>query len=468
MARFHKNIRKKAYAVTQAEQHYKKMTETPVEHLIVSLAIPTVISMLITNIYNLADTYFVGTLGVSASGAVGVVYTLMSVLQAIGFMLGHGAGSVISRLLALQDVDRASRYSAISFYLALGFGALVTLLGIPLINPLMRLMGSTDTILPYARMYGLYILASAPLMVSSLVLNNILRYEGKAFYGMIGLTLGGILNMIGDPIFIYIFHMGVAGAGLSTALSQAISFVVLVVLFRHHAQCRLSPRNFKFDLPIIADILTTGFPNLFRQGLMSVSSGILNHCAGVYGDACVSAMAITSRCQNFMVSVAIGVCQGFQPVAGFNYQAQKYARLRRAFRFTMIVTLMVLAVFGLAGLGFSTEIIALFQRDAEVLRIGGTALRYSCLFLVFSAVNLSPSMLFQTCGYKGQALLLASLRGGLCFIPLILILPHFMDMLGLQLAQPLSDLLTAILTVPFALRFFRSIPQVDIHLAADD
>lgn len=454
--------------MTQAEQHYKKMTSTPVEHLIVSLAIPTVISMLITNIYNLADTYFVGTLGVSASGAVGVVYTLMSVLQAIGFMLGHGAGSVISRLLALQDVERASRYSSISFYLALGFGAAVTLLGLPLINPLMRLMGSTETILPYARMYGLYILAAAPLMVSSLVLNNILRYEGKAFYGMIGLTLGGILNMIGDPIFIYLFHMDVAGAGLSTALSQAVSFVVLVVLFRHHAQSRLGLRNFRLDLHIIADILTTGFPNLFRQGLMSVSSGILNHCAGVYGDACVSAMAITSRCQNFMVSVAIGVCQGFQPVAGFNYQAQKYARLRRAFRFTMTVTLLVLALFGVGAFAFSSAIIGLFQRDAQVLRIGGTALRYCCIFLVFSAVNLSPSMLFQTCGYKGQALLLASLRGGLCFIPLVLILPSFLGMLGLQLAQPLGDLLTAIISLPFALRFFRELPRSDVHLAADD
>ncbi len=454
--------------MTQAEQHYKKMTQTPVEHLIVSLAIPTVISMLITNIYNLADTYFVGTLGVSASGAVGVVFTLMSVLQAIGFMLGHGAGSIISRLLALQDVDRASRYSSISFYLALGFGALVTLLGIPLINPLMRLMGSTETILPYARIYGLYILASAPLMVSSLVLNNILRYEGKAFYGMIGLTLGGILNMIGDPIFIYVFHMGVGGAGLSTALSQAVSFAVLVFLFRYHAQSRLSLRNFSFDRHIIADIVTTGFPNLFRQGLMSVSSGILNHCAGVYGDACVSAMAITSRCQNFMVSIAIGVCQGFQPVAGFNFQAQKYGRLRRAFRFTMLMTLLILALFSVVGLVFSPAIIGLFQRDPEVLRIGGTALRYACICLIFSAVNLSPSMLFQTCGYKGQALLLASLRGGLCFIPLVLILPAFLGMLGLQLAQPLSDVLTAALTIPFALRFFRTTPREDVHLATDD
>ena len=281
--------------MTQAELHYQRMTRTPVERLIVSLSVPTIISMLISNIYNLADTYFVGSLGVSASGAVGVVFTLMTVLQAIGFMLGHGAGSVISRLLAKQDADAASHYASTSFFLAIGVGALFLLLGIPLIDPLMRAMGSTATILPYARDYGVYILAAAPMLIASLVLNNVLRYEGMAFYAMIGLSLGAILNMVGDPIFIYGLHMGVSGAGLSTALSQTVSFIVLLILFQRHAQSRLSPRNFSANLHTIWDILSTGFPNLFRQGLMSVSSGVLNHCAGVYGDACVSAMAITAR-----------------------------------------------------------------------------------------------------------------------------------------------------------------------------
>ena len=453
--------------MTQAELHYQRMTQTPVERLIVSLSVPTIISMLISNIYNLADTYFVGSLGVSASGAVGVVFTLMTVLQAIGFMLGHGAGSVISRLLAKQDADAASHYASTSFFLAIGVGALFLLLGIPLIDPLMRAMGSTDTILPYARSYGICILAAAPMLIASLVLNNVLRYEGMAFYAMIGLSLGAILNMIGDPIFIYGLHMGVSGAGLSTALSQTVSFIVLLILFQRHAQSRLSPRNFSANKHTIWDILSTGFPNLFRQGLMSVSSGVLNHCAGVYGDACVSAMAITSRCQSFMLGIAIGVCQGFQPVAGFNYQAKKYVRLRRAFRFTFLATVAILAMLGCVGLILAPQIVTRFQSDPDVLRIGGRALRLVSLGLVFSALNLSPSMLFQTCGLKGRALLLATLRGGLCFIPVLLILAPLLGVTGLQLAQPCADVLTGLLSLPFTLRFFRELPKADILTAAD-
>ena len=455
--------------MTQSEAHYKRMTETPVEHLIATLAVPSILSMLITNVYNLADTYFVGTLGVSASGAVGVVFTLMTILQALGFMLGHGSGSVISRLLAERDVETASRYISTSFFAALGLGGILMLFGIPLITPLMRLLGSTETILPYAREYGLYILISAPLLMASLVLNNVLRYEGKANYGAIGLTLGGVLNMIGDPILIYGFGMGVDGAGLSTAISQAISFTVLLAMFIRHAQCKISLRHLRRTNPhIIADILTTGFPNLFRQGLMSVSSGILNHAAGVFGDACVSAMAITSRVQNFLVSIAIGICQGFQPVAGFNYQVKKYARLRRAFRFTLILNIIVLAVMGGASLSFAPFIVSRFQKSPDVLRIGAPALRYTSVCLVFSAFNLAPAMLFQTCGKKGRALLLASLRGGICFIPFILTLPPVLGLLGIQLSQPLGDILMAAISLPVTIHFFRHIPREDVHVPEDD
>lgn len=454
--------------MTQAEQHYRHMTETPVEKLILSLSVPTIVSMLISNIYNLADTYFVGTLGVSASGAVGVVFTLMSLLQAFGFMLGHGAGSVVSRLLAQRDVDAASRYVSTSFFLAVGLGALVALAGIPLSTPLMRLMGSTETILPYARSYGLYILAAAPALVGSLVLNNVLRYEGKAFYGMIGLGLGGVLNIIGDPICIYLFDMGIAGAGLATALSQVVSLAVLLFLFRRHAQSRLSIKNFAREGHTIWDIVTTGFPNLFRQGLTSVSSGILNNCAGAFGDAAVSAMAITNRCQFFMFSVALGIGQGFQPVAGFNYQARKYARLRRAFRFTLTSALCVLAAVCAAGAAFAPQIVRLFQSDPEVLRIGALALRFASASLLFTPLNIAPNMLFQTCGLKGRAMLLAGLRGGLCFIPLLLILPPMLGLLGVQLSQPIADVLTALLSAPFAVHFFHHIPREDMHVAADD
>ena len=454
--------------MTESELHYRKMTQTPVEKLIATLAVPTIISMLISNIYNLADTYFVGTLGVSASGAVGIVFTLMAILQAIGFMLGHGSGSVISRLLAEKDTDTASRYISTSFFLALGAGLVFVVLGIPFVKPFMRLLGSTETILPYAVQYGVFILAAAPAMIGSLVLNNVLRYEGKAFYAMIGLTTGGVLNMALDPLFIYVFHMGVAGAGLATALSQVVSFLVLLFMFRHHAQTKISIRLFAPRLRLIGDIVTTGFPSLFRQGLSSISSGILNNAAGAFSDACVSAMAITGRCQFFMLSIALGIGQGFQPVAGFNYQAHKYVRLRRAFRFTLVSALCVLVLFCGCGFAFAPAIVRLFQSDPEVLRIGGKALRFASLSLLFTPFNITPNMLFQSAGQKGRALFLACLRSGVCFIPLLLILPNTLGLLGVQLSQPCSDVLSSIISVPFFIHFFRHLPAEDQHVAADD
>ena len=454
--------------MSEAELHYKKMTETPVEKLIISLSIPTIISMLISNIYNLADTYFVGTLGVSASGAVGIVFTLMAILQAIGFMLGHGSGSVISRLLADKDVDTASRYISTSFFLALGFGLIFVLFGIPFVHPLMRLLGSTDTILPYAAQYGIYILASAPFMIGSLVLNNVLRYEGKAFFAMIGLTTGGLLNIALDPIFIYGLNMGVAGAGLATGLSQMVSFFILLIMFRRHAQTKISPKYFTPRGYVVGDVITTGFPSLFRQGLTSISSGILNNAAGSFGDACVSAMAITGRCQFFMLSIALGIGQGFQPVAGFNFQAHKYARLRRAFRFTLVAGMAVLAVLCSAGCVFAPSIVGIFQSDPEVRRIGGLALRFASISLIFTPLCITPNMLFQSAGQKGRALLLACLRSGICFIPLLLVLPPLLGLLGVQLSQPGADVLSALISFPFAIHFFRHLPREDQHVAADD
>ena len=454
--------------MTQTELHYKKMTRTPVEKLIIRLSIPTIISMLISNVYNLVDTYFVGTLGVSASGAVGVVFTLMTILQAIGFTLGHGAGSVTSRLLAQKDVKTASDYVSTSFFLALFSGLMLTLIGIPLSAPLMRLLGSTETILPYAQDYGVWILAAAPVMIGSLVLNNVLRYEGKAFYGMIGLTIGGVLNMIGDPICIYGLNMGVAGAGFATAVSQLISFIVLLVMHFKHAQSRISIRNVRLKGVLIGDIITTGAPSMIRQGMSSISSGILNNCAGSFGDACVSAMAITGRCQFFMLSIALGIGQGFQPVSGFNYQAKKYARLRRACRFTMLSGIGVLLVVCGLGCAFSPQLVALFQSDPEVLRIGSRALRFASISLIFTPINIAPNMLFQSAGLKLRALLTACLRNGVCFIPMLLILPPLLGELGVQLAQPIADVASSLLSIPFAIHFFRHIPKEDMHVPMDD
>lgn len=315
---------------------YEKMTKEPVSKLVIELGIPTTISMLVTSIYNMADTFFVGKLGNSASGAVGVVFGLMAIIQALGFMFGHGAGSIIARLLGAKDKDKATNYASVSFFSALFSGMFLGIIGLVFTNQLMRLLGSTTTILPYARDYGRYILIATPITMASFVLNNILRYEGKAYLAMIGLTTGGVLNIILDPILIYKCRMGIAGAGLATSFSQCVSFSILLSMFlRRKTQSRLIFARFTANLKQLPLIMQTGFPSLVRQGLNSVASMFLNHYAGFYGDSAIAAMSIVNRICFFIFAVGLGIGQGFQPVCGFNYGAKRFDRVKKAFYFTV-------------------------------------------------------------------------------------------------------------------------------------
>ena len=323
------------HAQLQSEEKYKQMTETPIPKLILRLGIPTIASMLITSVYNMTDTYFVGQLGKSASGAIGIVFSLMAIFQAFGFMFGHGAGSNISRRLGQHDVDSATRFASTGFFLALLMGAVIGVFGLLFLTPLMYLLGSTETILPFARDYGMWILLAGPIFTGSCVLNNILRYEGMSFLAMIGLVSGGFLNMILDPILIFLFDMGTSGAGLSTAISQAVSFLILLYMFlagRTESKLKLSKVTRQWQE--IWLIVATGLPSLIRQGLASLSGLLLNHQAGIYGDAAVAAMSIVNRITSFIFSVGLGMGQGYQPVAAFNYGAKIYSRVRKGFWFT--------------------------------------------------------------------------------------------------------------------------------------
>lgn len=312
-----------------AQEQFDKMTKTPVHQLVLTLGLPTTISMLVTNVYNMADTFFVSRLGTSASGATGVVFALMAIIQAFGFMLGHGAGSNISRKLGGRDVESARIFASTSFFLSLLCGSLMGILGLVLQEPLMRILGSTDSILPYAKEYSTWILLAAPAMASSCVMNNILRYEGKAVFAMMGLAFGGILNIFGDAVLIFGLDMGVRGAGISTAVSQYVGAAILISPFlREKVQSRISIKYFTHSWKDITNIIAVGFPSLMRQGLNSVSVMVLNLCSAVYGDAAIAAMSIVSRVINFLFCVALGIGQGFQPVSAFNYGAGKYSRVR--------------------------------------------------------------------------------------------------------------------------------------------
>ena len=443
-------------------QQYKKMTETPIPKLILGLAAPTILSMLITSIYNLADTFFVGQISTSASGAVGIVSSLMAILQALGFMLGHGSGSIISRSLGSQNTDAATRFASTSFFTALVFGGIITAAGLLTLPDFMMLLGSTETILPHACAYARYILLAAPIMMSSLVMNNILRYEGKASFAMIGLVTGGLLNIALDPLFIFGLGMGTAGAGLATALSQTISFCILLSMFlrgKTVSQFRItavthSPAEF-------GTILMTGMPSFGRQGLNSIGGMLLNIAARGYGDAAVAGMSIVSRIFMFIISVAIGVGQGLQPVAAFNYGARKFRRVRQAAIFTMGAAFCMLVVLVALCWVDSDALIRLFRDDPEVTAVALPAFHYQCLAILLQPVIVVANMTFQSVGKAGRATFLACCRQGVFFIPLILILPHTFGLVGVEICQPIADALTFIVSLPFLLAFLKQLDRMD-------
>ena len=435
------------------DRQYKEMTETSVEKLILRLSVPTIISMLVTNIYNMADTFFVGKLGTSASAAIGIVFSLMTINQALGFMCGHGCGSNISRKLGNKQGDEAIKFASTGFFMSLFLGVLIMIIGIIFMEPLLRRMGSTDTIMPYAKSYGICILLSG-----SCVLNNVLRYEGKASLAMVGLTLGGVLNIIGDPIFIFVLNMGTLGAGISTAVSQVISFFVLLSMFGgDRTVSRLRFSAVSWDIKDILNILYTGLPSLIRQGMMSVSTMVLNYMSMPYGDAAIAAMSIVSRVCNFIFAIALGISQGFQPVSAFNFGAKKFKRVKRAFIFCCGLSMIILGVLSVLSLIFSGHIIGLFRNDADVIRIGTFALRAQCIVLFVSPITLAASMMFQGAGENLASSIASFLRSGITFIPMVAILPRFFGIYGIQLAQPVADVISFVVVMPLIVRFFKKI-----------
>lgn len=442
---------------------FEKMTKTPIPKLILTLSVPTIISMLVTNIYNLVDTAFVGKLGTSASGAVGVVFGFMAIIQAFGFMFGQGTGSIISRALGQQDKNKASVHASLGFAASFACGLLITLVGFIFLDDIVMLLGSTKTIAPYARTYITYILAAAPFMSSSLTLNNILRYEGRASLGMIGLMTGAVLNMAGDPFFMFVLKMGIAGAGLSTAISQFVSWCILVSMFlTGKTDSKLSLAQFReSSVLMVFNIMATGFPSLLRQGLNSFTTVLLNSRCRIYGDAAVAAMSIVTRIIFFAFSVALGIGQGFQPVSGFNYGAKKYSRLRKAFLFTMAVSEGIIVVGCAALIIFSGNLIGIFRDDPEVIKIGVRALRLQALSQLALPPCMAIEMLFQSTGKRLGASILSSLRSGLLFIPALLILSHLRGLSGIQEAQPVSLLFSLPLTIPFGIVFFKRLPKTD-------
>ena len=438
------------------EKQFVKLTQTPIKRLIPRLAIPTVISMLITMAYNIADTYFVSKISLEASGATGILLSLMGIIQATGFMYGQGAGSNISRRLGARQLKEARIYASTAFFTALFIGFIIMLLGLIFIEPLMLAMGSTVTILPSAVSYGRWILIAAPAMISSFVMNNILRFEGMAKLAMVGIATGAILNILLDPILIFAVKLGIDGAGIATAGSQYISMFILLSFFiAKKPQSRISPKYFSFKPHVNLDIIKVGCSSFARQGLNSLSTMVLNIVAQPYGDSCIAAMSIIAKIGMLIFSTSLGIGQGFQPVCSFNYGAKKYDRVKEAIKFLWFFSTLVIAFISGICFAFAPSLVGIFRSESEVISIGTTALRILCIAMLFLPTVMVGNMTFQSTGKNGRAFFLSCAQNGLFFIPLILILSKLIGILGIQMSQPLGYIISAIISAPLIIIFMK-------------
>ena len=452
----------------QHRDNYTFLTQGPVYRVIGTMAVPTIVSMLVTSLYNVADTYFVGKISTQAVAAVGIVFSVMFVIQAFSFFFGNGSGNYIARELGAQRHHNAEAMASTGFFYALAAGLLIMVVGLFWLKPLSVWLGSTPTILPYTEKYLGIILLGAPLMTGSLCLNNQMRFQGNASFAMWGIVAGAIVNVGLNPILIFWLDWGITGAALATVFGQLASFVVLLRMTRHGGSIRISFRHFSTSHIYIKEILAGGTPSLSRQGLTSVASILLNVAAARYGDAAVAAMSIANRFTMIVMASVIGLGHGFQPFCGFSYGARLYGRVRKGFWFTVRIGTCFLLTCTVLGWIFSDAIVELFRNDAEVIRIGTQALRWQLVSLPVMSLFLTASMLMQTIRKTFRANLLAASRSGLFFIPLIVVLPRFFGLQGVMMSQACSDICSILLTLPLLYKTFSELRQAQRAGAPND
>ncbi len=411
------------------------------------MAVPTIISMLITSLYNIADTFFVGHINTQSTAAIGITFTAMFLMQAIGFFFGHGSGNYISRELGAKRHDNARNMASMGFFSCFFAGCIVCIIGLLLLQPIALGLGSTPTILPYTERYMGIIFLGAPFFMSSLTLNNQLRLQGNARYAMVGIVAGALLNVVLDPVLIFAAGMGITGAALATVIGQLVSFCILFVMTYHAGNIPIRWTSFKFSLNGFKEIFYGGSPSFSRQGLEAISTMLLNLAAANYGDAAIAGMSVVNRVCMLIMAVIIGLGQGFQPVCGFCYGAKLYKRLREGFWFTVRLGTIFLLVCTLGGFAFTDTIIAIFRNDPEVIAVGSTALCWQLATLPFGATIMISNMMMQTCRKPWRANLLAAARRGIFFIPLVIILPTCFGLKGVEMCQAWSDTLAFLTTV---------------------
>lgn len=439
------------------QEQYNKMTQKGVAALVLSLAVPTIAAMLVTSVYNMADTYFVSSMGSSATAAVGIVLSLMAMIQAVGFALGMGSATKVSILLGKEDIEQANRYGVGAVVAAVTTGILMTIAGLYYFEPLLQLLGATPTMLPYALEYGRYILLAAPCMNLSFVLNNLLRAEGKAKYAMTSIVAGALLNIVLDAVFIWGFSMGVTGAGISTAVSQGVSCVIL--LYWYLARKTVLQLHMKWisRKPVIYwEIIKNGISSFVRQGLVSTAAAITNVAAAAYGDEMVAGISVMNRIFFLLFSLIVGFVQGYSPVAGYNYGAEKPRRVKKAFVFALGFGVVAMSLLAYGACFYAEFLVNLFGVEQGLAQeTAVTALRYQCVLLPLILASVVCNMTYQAMGKAVSATFLAACRQGIFFIPFIYVFPRFWGIQGILLAQPAADLATFLCSIPFGIGFMK-------------
>ena len=445
-----------------ADLQYEKMVNTPVSKLIAKLAVPTVISMLVTSIYNMADTFFVSQINTQASAAVGVVFPIMAIIQAFGFTLGMGSGSLVSIRLGQKRNSEANVIASTAFFSSIFFGIIVTLLGNLFTSQILSFVGASKSVLPYAKAYATYIFWGAPFICASFVMNNDLRSEGKAYLSMIALTFGGVLNIFLDPLFIYVIGLGISGAAIATLVSQFVSFSILLSFYlRKKTVVKISVKTVSVKNGTLWKIICTGIPSLARQGLASIASILLNTSAAVYGDAAIAAMSIATKILMFVASIMIGIGQGFSPVSGYNYGAKRFDRVKKAYFFMIASGSSIMSFFAVVIFIFARQILQAFIDDQTAIDIGVVALRWQVSFIPLHPLIVGTNMLMQSTRHIKSATFLSMNRQGVFFIPAILVLPKLLGLTGVEISQFVADVCSAIAAIPFAIAFFKKMNKME-------
>ncbi len=441
------------------------MMNEPIPRLITKMALPTIVAFIINSVYSLADTYFVSSLGTNATAAVSVNASLDQLIMMCGSMLAVGANSYIARLLGKGDKEKASQVLSTAFFGAFGFGAILMVIGNLLMVPMVRLLGATPTCETYSIDYATYVLYAAPFMAANFVMNQCLRSEGSATRSMLGMGLGGILNCFLDPIFIFGFDMGVAGASLATAISKCISFCILIFPYiTHRSLLHLSIRHVRPSWDIISEIAKVGSSSLFRNGLAIVSGIALNSIAGDISDSVLAAVGVCTKVMMFPFGIILGFAQGFQPVAGFNWGAKRYDRVRDSYHFSARVSLIGGIIMAVGLVIFADELIVAFAgTDAEMLRMGTICMISQAICLPIHGWVTVVNMLCAGLGRAKDALILSTARQGTCFLPILYPLFWLLGAIGVACTQAIADLLSVALAIPI----LRSV-QKDIDRAQEE